>query len=190
MKCSMTDSEFSKKIINGEVSDNEFLTKYLEDVESLEKLGFPPLTAARMMSGSLYVRTWAKKPSVAVMVKKLPKGYKWTMGEKHISKGGKKAISQSYTLLPIDSDLYIKGIAFAGSHISDPEIIKIVDFRKYTANEIILELMGASCSGYSVDPFEETMIRSFWKANGLKQGSVISCLKDPTERRKNTEKRF
>ena len=58
MKCSMTDSEFSKKIINGEVSDNEFLTKYLEDVESLEKLGFPPLTAVKMMGKSLYVRAW------------------------------------------------------------------------------------------------------------------------------------
>ena len=172
----MADSEFTKQIISGEVSDNEFLAKFLDDVESLGKLGFPPLTAVKMMGKSLYVRAWAKKPSVAVMAKKLPKGYKWSMGKKYVEKRWKKGEGYAYVILAVENDVYIKGEYLAGCHKLDPKIIKITNFRKYTANEIIVELMKSSRKGYTIAPLEADMIREFWHDNGLSQGFIENCL--------------
>ena len=89
-------------------------------------------------------------------------------GQKYVEKGAEYA----YVILAVENDVYIKGEYLAGCHKLDPEIIKITNFRKYTANEIVVELMKSSRKGYTIAPLEADMIREFWHDNGLSQGFI------------------
>lgn len=104
------------------------------------------------------------------IVKNLPKGYKWK-DERTIKYAHKLRIrhtteTETYIFYPIDTDLYIKINRYKRT-----QIIKVIDYKKYTANNIIQALDN-------VPILLESNIRKYYKSIGLKQGYTYPLLKD------------
>lgn len=91
----------------------DFVDKFIEDYCKIESLGFKRTEILRMLGSQDYVKDFVETPDFFVFAKKLPKGYKWSDGEKYQCKAGKRSFNEIYTFLIIENDIYIKGF-FAG----------------------------------------------------------------------------
>lgn len=178
----------------------DFWNKWTEDYIKLEELGFTKNQILHMLGSLQYVHDYCDTPSFIDFQEKLPKGYKWNDGVKYGFKGNekKKYDGETYVLLPIGEDLYIRGIhipfeiknvvqRFGENWKENPEFKNeymvaykeckrwatiIRNFRNYTAVYVITEMMD------HISPFLHNCIMNFWKENGLRIGHIESILKD------------
>lgn len=87
----------------------DFVDKFIEDYCKIESLGFKRTEILRMLGSQDYVKDFVETPVFFVSAKKLPKGYKWSDGEKYQCKAGKRSFNETYTFLIVENDIYIKG---------------------------------------------------------------------------------
>ena len=165
-------------IVWSEDRDEIFMNRLAEDIGRLQDAGFEDKVIKKMIGTLQYVHFWIGWPVWAFPVDKLPKGSKWTDGEKFSFKPHKKGTAETYTFLAVGDDLYFKlgnCVPFLpGLHRQVKVFIRIADFRSITANEFL--------SGIDISPFFHDCITKFWKEHGGRQGYVEPCAR-PADRR-------
>lgn len=121
--------------------DEIFLARFAADVAALIDAGIPPDIVRKVVCQYEYVRAWAACPRWLWPVKKLPKGYKWSDGEKkHFRGTGRKGSARTIILLPIGEDLYIRDTSIwwgiPGLKRGDYQGACVRDFRNYPGKDI------------------------------------------------------
>ena len=156
--------------------DEIFMNRLADDIGRLQDAGFDDKVIKKMIGTLQYVHFWIGWPVWAFPVDKLPKGSKWTDGEKFSFKPHKKGTAETYTFLAVGDDLYFKlgnGVPFLpGLHRNVKVFIRITDFRSITANEFL--------AGIDISPFFHNCITKFWREHGARQGYVEPAVKDLT----------
>lgn len=143
--------------------DEIFLARFAADVARLIDAGIPPDIVRKVVCQYKYVRVWAACPRWLWPVKKLPKGYKWSDGEKtYIKKAGRKGSARTIILLPIGEDLYIrdKSLGIAGAKDEEVKGLCVRNFREYPGKDIAAEF----------DRDLGGLILAFYKEQGLPFG--------------------
>lgn len=145
--------------------DELFMSRLANDISKLEQSGFQSEEIKRMIGTFPYVRVWANTPHFLYPVLKLPKGYIWKMGEKFKCDYGchNHHNKVTYVFLPIGKDLYIKGVEVPGTHISDPKIVYIKNYKKLSGSEV------AQHFDYNLS----SIILDYWHKNNLDLGYVL-----------------
>lgn len=88
--------------------DYDFLNKFCPLFEGMINLGLSKKQALKALGAQDFVQDFVDTPEWLISVKKLPKGYKWSNGTRFHFKGDKRDVSETYILLTIDDDIYIK----------------------------------------------------------------------------------
>lgn len=159
----------------------DFVNKFIEDYCKIESLGFKRAEILRMLGSQDYVIDFVETPDFFVSVKKLPKGYKWTEGEKYQNKPSKHSHSETYTFLIIENDIYIKGF-FAGWEVyktvrnneaPDGYEVEYCKMPKEICNKIcVIKNWKSMKPQYvlwkldEVTPFFENSLTNFYEKNG------------------------
>lgn len=89
----------------------EFANKFIEDYEKFESMGYSNKQIFRFLGTLQYVQDFADTPQWLETADKLPKGYKWSDGEKFRFNIGNKHNGNKFTnvVLDVKNDLWIKG---------------------------------------------------------------------------------
>lgn len=127
---------------------DEFLTKFTTLLDGLIGLGMTKKEAIKAACSQQFVKDFADTPDWFVSAKKLPKGFRWSDGEKYKirSKHGKHQDTTTYVLLEIDNDLYINGLLIQlvmkedGTYVRKAKISVIKDWRNINPHEITYRL--------------------------------------------------
>lgn len=170
----MIDQRIHSDEVYSENRDELFSQRLADTIEQLQALGFYGKTLKQMITVIPFVRAWLDTPRDFYPAKTLPKGYKWSDGKKYQYKAvGNKSSSETYIFLPVGDDLYIKGMALAGtSKANKSSLFYIKNFREKTAAEITIDF------SYPDGVFFCNCIHKFWKEQGLRQGLVDPILRD------------
>lgn len=154
----MLDTAIHRDEVFSPDRDELFLARLCEHIQMLENIGMSKENIRRTLGTFDYVRVWVNTPTFLYPVLKLPKGYTWKMGESH-----KTCVGETFTLLPIGKDLYIRGIEVPGTHIHDPKFGYIKDYKKLNGSDVAnrLDILGLDC-----------VIMDFYHKNGLKLGFI------------------
>lgn len=125
-------------------------------------------------------------------VKGLPKGYKWSQGEKHVNNGARKKRSDRRTVvfLPIGDDLYMNVFPIYVAISNKPDEDDSYTEMKFDRVTIGCYRHGYACviRGYRqytaiqltrwFDSFVAGEIFKFWKSQGLRNGFVEPMMRD------------
>lgn len=176
----MRGSRDTSKIVWPDDRDSIFLQWLAEDATLLQDAGFSQDETKRMLATLKYVRIWSTNPPWIFPIKKLPKGYRWRDGQKFSCKRGRRYDGYSYIFLPIDEDLYVKGMVVIGTKASDCPGAKIKHYKDLTSAEVSHRL--------SASPGLDSAIHTFWHSHGLEGGYTMPLLRSP--RQYNAEFRF
>ncbi len=163
-----------------------FIDKFVPLLEGLMSLGMSKKQAIKAALTQNFVRDFADTPEWFVSAK-LPKGYKWSDGEKYSIKGGHRADSETYTFLPIDGDLYINGLyrrAVFYAHDEEGElqrykapkeirgrVVVIKNWQEMNAHHVLQRLRD-ECT-----PFFDNSLLKFWRKNGGETGLMEPILR-------------
>lgn len=158
-----------------------FVDKFIEDYCKIESLGFKRAEILKMLGSQDYVKDFVETPDFFVSAKKLPKGYKWSDGEKYQQKGAKKCFSETYTFLIVENDICIKGF-YAGwerfesarnDEAPDGYEVSCYKLPKEFANKIcVIKNWKSMKPQYvlgkldEVTPFFESSLTNFYAKNG------------------------
>ncbi len=155
----------------------DFVDKFLEDYQKIESLGFKRSDVLKMLGSQDYVQDFAETPDFFVSAPKLPKGYKWADGEKYTRKrAGKKDFGETYVLLIIENDIYIKGFYVGWEYyVKDTEAeygVAYYDVPKDLRNKICViknwKTMKPQYVLWKLDkvtPFFENSLTNFYSQN-------------------------
>ena len=152
--------------------DEVFLNRLTKDITQLMDAGIPADIVWKVICQYKYVQAWANCPRWLWPVDKLPKGYKWSDGERHHIKAGKRCDARTIILLPVGDDLYVRDTFWKKS-----KKYRVRDFRRYAAKDIEIEFSLS----YG-DFYLSGLILEFYKKQGLPLGYVERLpLKDMRE---------
>lgn len=157
----MMNTRISREEIFSKDRDELFISRLCADMSRLSNAGFNDSEIKNIIGTFDYVRVYANTPSFLYPELKLPKGYAWRDGEKHKITYGKKD-SVTYVFLPIGKDLWIKGITVAGTHIDDPKIAYISNYKSLNGKDV------ASHFDYALS----SLLLNYWHDNGLDLGFI------------------
>lgn len=158
----------------------EFANKFLDDYRKIESLGFKRAEILRMLGSQDYVIDFIETPDFFASAKKLPKGYKWTDGEKYQYKAGKHSLSETYVFLIIESDIYIKGFystwncqaVVKSSKYADGFEVKFFSSQEYKNKICVIKNWKTMKPQYvlgkldKVSTFFENSLTNFYAKNG------------------------
>lgn len=156
--------------IYSEDRDTIFLNRLCKDISKFEEAGLSKNQIKGALANSSYVKAYIGNPTFLYPAKDLPKGYKWNLGTKYHNPKTKKSDAETYVFLPIDDNLYIKGIRCVGTNVSDKDISYIKNYEELTVCKIF--------SKWDVSPFLHDCICDFWHKSGLKSGYIQPMLKN------------
>lgn len=114
-----------------------------------------------------------------IAAKKLPKGYKWSDGRKFKYSVGKdkgKGNTITYTLLPAENDLYIKGAYLVGTPRDFKGCIYIKDYKNITVRKIHDDYLRAE-STIDTSSLLIDSLTVYYKENGLQLGYTMHYLR-------------
>lgn len=155
-----------RKVVWSDDRDAIFIKWFAEDAALLLDAGFSLDEAKKMLCSLNYVKVWAANPRWFYPITGLPKEYRWRDGEKFVQKRRPgRGDAQTYIFLPIGEDLYIKGVAAVGTHITDYRGAKIKQFRTLAFYEVTEQL---SRHGACPNSFFEDSLLKFWHSQGLR----------------------
>lgn len=166
------------EIVWTEDRDDIFLRWFEDDANLLSNAGFTNDEALKMLLALPYVKIWSQNPSWLFPIRGLPKGYHWRDGQRFSQKRWRNFDGYSYTLLPVEADLYIKGMTVVGTNINDYHGAKIKNYRNLTYTEIWeklpvpRELLDAILKFWREQelPFGPTTISSLYSLDELTSG--------------------
>ena len=147
--------------------DKIFLNRFAADIAKLADAGVPDEIIIKVCCNYDYVKAWASCPKWLWPVDKLPKGYKWSDGERHHIRAGKHSDARTIILLPIEDDLYVRD-TFLGRN----KKYRIRDFRRYAAKDIAIEFSLLQ------DDYLSGLILELYKKMGLPIGYIPKFLKN------------
>lgn len=169
----------------------DFVNKFIEDYCKIESIGFQKSEILKMLGSQDYVKDFVETPEFFVSAKRLPKGYKWSDGEKYQRKAGKHDFSETYTFLIVENDIYIKGF-FTGwefyNTVRNNEAPDGYETKWYKASKEIRSKICVIKNWKSmkpqyvlgkldeVTPFFETSLTDFYAKNG----GNLSMMNGPT----------
>ena len=159
-----------RDVVWSEKRNQIFLQWLIEDISALQDAGFSNKEIKKMLVSLNYVKFWATNPSWLFPIAGLPKGFRWRDGQKFVQKRTHRSDGRTYVFLPIGEDLYIKGICAVGTHKSDYQGAKIMQYRKLASYEVTAQLAIH-------DPFFESSVLIFWHSQGLRLFAEPSYLR-------------
>lgn len=173
-------------IFENRLTLEEFIVKYLRDIEALEQVGFSTHDAQLLVGRLAYVANWCDTPDFVEVVKKLPNNLKWSDGETYKLKAGKRNDGETYTFLIDRDDLYFRGgigaVVFPKDYVPSRDYKKISsnyrnkiylikDFRRYTIIYLVTKMQAG------ISQYFETAITDFLHKNGCRSGDTRQTLR-------------
>lgn len=142
--------------------DELFLNRLCNHISELQSVGMSDSDIKSVLGTFQYVRVYVNTPSFLYPCLKIPKGYSFTRDGIKVRYKGNRGDSHTYYILPIGKDLYLKGVPVPGTHISDPQIAYVKDYKK---------LLGKDVAN-AFDNVLHDAILNFYKENGLRLGFI------------------
>lgn len=142
--------------------DALFVARLCDDIKALESIGMDYKDIKRTIGTFNYVKVWTRTPQWLYPKLRLPTGYRWKDGTKQ----------NKLNMLVVDDDLWLKPITIPGTHIDDPEIGMVKDFRSVAPKDVAYYLEA---------PFSYAIL-DFYKSQGVHLGYTNPILSAVDER--------
>lgn len=165
---------------------NDFLNKFAPLLQGMIDLGLTKEQAIKAVCTQQFVIDFAETPGWFVSAKSLPKGSKWSDGERYAKRSTNKSGGEAYTLLEADNNLYIKGfycdyLYFRSEEGGETCVMKppkkllnkicvITGWKSIDPHEVTYKL--------KVTPFFSNSYYSFCRNHGVRLGMSVPVLKN------------